>query len=91
MHQLEKDYAKYKKYIEISPNQILIFSPTLFHGNEINQTKSTRISINCRFKNIFSPESQNPERRLGTFYQIFKTSPLTKIALSYEDPLVQKL
>lgn len=91
MHELEKDYSKYKKYIDISPNQILIFSPTLFHGNELNQTKHTRISINCRFKNIFSPESQNPERRLGTFYQIFKMSTLTKIALNYQDPLSEEL
>ena len=67
MQKMESDFQSYKKFIEINPNQVLVFSPTLFHGNVLNETSKTRLSINCRFKNIFSPESPNPERRLGTF------------------------
>jgi len=91
MQKLEEEYKNFRKFINIMPNQILVFSPTLFHGNVINTTSQTRVSLNCRFKNIFSPESPNPERKLGTFYQVFKTSPLTQIALSYEDPYTLSL
>ena len=91
MKKLEDDYKEFKKFIQIMPNQVLIFSPTLFHGNVLNSTSQTRVSLNCRFKNIFAPESPNPERRLGTFYQVFRTSPLTQIALSYEDPYITSL
>ena len=91
MKKLEEDYKEYKEFIHLLPNQILIFSPTLFHGNVLNKTSQTRVSINCRFKNIFAPESTNPERRLGTFYQVFKTSVLTQIALSYKDPHIESL
>ncbi len=91
MQKMEDDYEIYKKFIEINSNQVLVFSPTLFHGNVLNRTSATRISINCRFKNIFAPESPNPERRLGTFYEVFNTSPLTDIALSYEDPYISSL
>ena len=83
--QLEKSYESKKVYLDLSETDILLFSPTLFHGNNINQTHSTRVSINCRFKNIFSPESSNPERRLGTFYELFKVSDLSKIGLDYSD------
>ena len=91
MQQMESDFQSYKKFIEINPNQVLVFSPTLFHGNVVNETSKTRVSINCRFKNIFSPESSNPERRLGTFYEVFNKSPLTDIALSYKDPYISSL
>ena len=91
MKKLEDDYKQFKKFLNITPEQILIFSPTLFHGNVVNTTSQTRVSINCRFKNIFSPESPNPERRLGTFYQVFRTSPLTQIALNYSDPYISSL
>lgn len=91
MKKLEEDYKDFMHFIEILPNQVLVFSPTLFHGNVLNTTSQTRISLNCRFKNIFAPESPNPERRLGTFYQVFKTSVLTEIALSYRDPYISSL
>ena len=87
-------FDKYKKkaeFINIKYGQGLIFSPTLFHGNITNKTKYTRVSINCRFKNIFSHENSTGERRLGSFYRILKISPLTKIALSYRDDLVSFL
>lgn len=84
-------YKKKAKFINIKYGQGLIFSPTLFHGNITNKTKNTRVSINCRFKNIFSHENIQGERRLGSFYRILKLSPLTKIALSYRDDLVSFL
>ena len=84
-------YQKYANFLELNYGECLIFSPTLFHGNVLNQTPTTRVSINCRFKNIFSHEAKNGERRLGSFYKVLKLSPLTKIGLSYRDDLVKFL
>jgi len=84
-------FAEYKSratFIDIKYGQVLVFSPTLFHGNIVNDTKETRISINCRFKNIFAPESECGERRLGSFYRLHSLSPLTRLALSYRDDLI---
>ena len=84
-------YQKYANFLQLDYGECLIFSPTLFHGNVLNQTPTTRVSINCRFKNLFSHEAKNGERRLGSFYRVLKLSPLTKIGLSYRDDLVKFL
>lgn len=59
------------KFINVKYGEILIFTPTCLHGNTINKTKHTRISFNCRYKNIFSPYNQNEEneKKLGSFYK----------------------
>ena len=84
-------YEKYANFLHLNYGDCLIFSPTLFHGNVLNETPTTRLSINCRFKNLFSHEAKNGERRLGSFYRVLKLSPLTKIGLSYRDDLVKFL
>ena len=51
-------YNKYKKkfkFLKINFGEILIFSPIIQHGNVVNTTKETRISLNCRFKSLLSP------------------------------------
>ena len=51
-------YKKYKnkfKFIKINYGEILIFSPILLHGNIVNKTKESRVSLNCRFKGLLSP------------------------------------
>ena len=88
----EGDAIKYKEYanfLNVNFGECLIFSPTLFHGNVLNQTEITRISINCRFKNLFSHEAKNGERRLGSFYRVLRLSPVTKLGLSYRDDLIK--
>ena len=86
MEDMFKDKAT---FIEINKGKGLIFSPTLFHGNILNKTSSTRISINCRFKNIFTHEAVSGERRLGSFYKILNISEVTKLGLSYRDDLIK--
>lgn len=80
----EKYWAK-RKFIKISKSQIAIFTGTVFHGNIINETNNTRVSVNCRFKNIFSPEGSDDlsERGVGIFYKLLQTSPVTQIAKEY--------
>ena len=53
MKELFEKYKKDAEFVEVKYGEGLIFSPTLFHGNVLNETEKTRISINCRFKNIF--------------------------------------
>ena len=66
-------------FLKVSSGEALIFSPTCLHGNIINKTKETRLSFNCRYKNLFSPytENEGSEKKLGSFY-----SPLTPKAAS---------
>ena len=91
---MKKIFDKYKKhanYLKLNFGECLIFSPTLFHGNTLNQTNITRVSINCRFKNLFSHEPTNGERRLGSFYKVLNISPVTKIGLEYRQDLINFL
>ncbi|AAQ00327.1 MULTISPECIES: sporadic carbohydrate cluster 2OG-Fe(II) oxygenase [Prochlorococcus] len=91
MSSLFNKYEKEATFIKIDPGKALLFSPTMFHGNILNITKSTRVSINCRFKNIFTHEASSGERRLGSFYKVLKMSEVTKLGLSYRDDLVSFL
>ena len=89
MKNLFNEYKDHANFLKVNFGECLIFSPTLFHGNVLNKTRNTRVSINCRFKNLFSHESKSGERRLGSFYRVLKLSPLTKLGLSYRDDLIK--
>ena len=88
MKDLFYEYKEFAKFLKVDFGECLIFSPTLLHGNILNQTEITRISINCRFKNLFSHEAKNGERRLGSFYRVLNLSPVTKLGLNYRDDLI---
>ena len=72
-------------FIKIKYGQILIFNPAILHGNVVNRTNKTRVSLNVRVKSIFSPEptERNPDRKFGTYYKIWKISEDTKLANEY--------
>ena len=59
MKNLFLKYKKFANFLELNYGECLIFSPTLFHGNVLNETSITRVSLNCRFKNLFSHEAKN--------------------------------
>ena len=63
--------------------QALIFNPSVLHGNVLNQTKNTRVSLNVRFKSIFAPEPniKNPDRKFGTYYKKFNILESTRFGL----------
>lgn len=84
---LFEDNKEFAEFLEVEKGTCILFSSTLFHGNLLNKTDKTRISINCRFKSLFSPEySKIPHERVtGTFYKPLKVSPLTKLGLNYND------
>ncbi len=68
-HLLETNKDEYK-FLELKYGEALIFTPTCLHGNVVNTTNETRISFNCRYKNLYSPycENEENEKKLGAFY-----------------------
>ena len=85
LESLREKYWTEKKFLNISKSQIAIFTGTVFHGNITNETSDTRVSVNCRFKNVFSPEGEEflSERGVGIFYKQLCLSPITQIAKEY--------
>ena len=79
---------KNKKFLQISSDEYLIFSPNILHGNTINKTKETRISVNIRFKGLFTPynDIEGNDRKLGYFYLPLNIKPMTIIGSKYELP-----
>ena len=86
-----KKIVKQKKYKSIKPKitefinipfgKVLIFNPALLHGNVYNKTNKTRVSLNIRFKSLFSPEpKKNPDRQFGAYYKKFIISENTEFA-----------
>jgi sporadic carbohydrate cluster 2OG-Fe(II) oxygenase len=61
----------------------IIFNQNLPHGNVINRENSTRWSINCRFKSIFSPYG---DKKIGEFFTPITTKVMTELGLDYKNP-----
>jgi len=91
MEALYEDWKHKASFLELEPGQCLVFSSTLMHGNVVNETSSTRVSLNGRYKSLFSPYNRLPhsEKKLGNFYMPFRVSPVTRLALNYEEPDAQ--
>lgn len=68
------------RFIELKPGQALLFWHALPHGNVMNREKSTRWSLNVRFKNIFTPYQ---EKILGEYFVPWKYGVVTEMALAH--------
>ena len=73
------------EWINIKYGEFLIFNQTLPHGNIVNLENETRWSLNCRFKNIFSPYE---DKKIGEFFLPITTRPMTKIGIDYKYPFI---
>ena len=76
---LKKDIV----FIKINYGNFLFFNQSLPHGNIVNSTKETRLSLNCRFKGLFTPYAQ---KKLGSFFSPLTTKTISKLALKYKFP-----
>ena len=90
-----KIYNKFKKkfkFLKINYGEILIFSPIIQHGNVVNTTKETRISLNCRFKSLLSPYDvfSKTHRNIPHFFQPHVIKPLTKIGFNFIESVNKK-
>lgn len=59
--------------------EVIFFKHFLPHGNILNESNETRISLNVRFKHLWAPENK---KNLVNYYEIFKSSEFTKIGLT---------
>jgi len=81
MDEIESYYHAQMITMIVPYGKILIFDSSCLHGNVLNETKTARWSINCRFTGLLTPFT-NPERRLGTYYLPITTRAATKMGLS---------
>jgi sporadic carbohydrate cluster 2OG-Fe(II) oxygenase len=85
---LSQIYNKHKKkfkFLKINFGEILIFTPILQHGNVVNTTNTTRMSLNCRFKSLLSPYDvfSKTHRNIPHFYKPLQIKPMTRIGFNF--------
>ena len=89
---IHKKYSKNFQWLNLKSGEALIFSPNCLHGNTINKENKTRISINIRYKNIFSPYNKTKnEKKIGGFYKMISPKAVTLFNLKHNfDEIIQK-
>ena len=85
MSNIFKDNKKYIKWLNIRFGEAMLFTPNCLHGNVMNIEKTTRWSINVRFKNLYSPYSKikENEKKIGSFYNIYTPKIITQFNLKH--------
>ena len=80
------------KFLEINYGEVLIFTPILLHGNLVNKTKETRVSLNCRFKSLLTPYDvfSKTHRNIPHFFKPLIIKPLTKIGFNFINSINKK-
>lgn len=80
---LYKNFKRDLNFVKINYGSYLLFNQNFPHGNLINQTKETRVSLNCRFKGLFTPYHQ---KGFGSFFSPLKLRATTKLGIDYKLP-----
>jgi sporadic carbohydrate cluster 2OG-Fe(II) oxygenase len=83
-------YNKIKKdlvWVNVKRGEFLLFNQNLPHGNVINLEKDSRWSLNCRFKNIFSPYG---DKKIGEFFSPITLRKVSEIGMNYKLPKLKK-
>ena len=73
-------------WINIKYGEVMIFNQCLPHGNNINEEKETRWSLNCRFKSVFSPYN---DKKIGEFFEPITLRPVSELGINYELPKIK--
>lgn len=71
------------QWLEIPYGNVLVFTPTIMHGNRVNQELTTRWSMNIRFKGLFTPYS---DKRLGEYFAPITVRPASRIGMKFQLP-----
>ena len=71
------------RFLDVPFGSVLLFGQTLMHGNRVNLEASSRWSMNCRFKSVFSPYA---DKKLGEFFEPVTLRPNTRFAMAYQLP-----
>lgn len=72
-------------WLDIPYGHVLVFDSSCLHGNVVNDTPTTRWSMNCRFTGLFTPYTSY-EKKLGSFYLPITTRAATRVGMRYEQP-----
>lgn len=72
------------KFLEINFGEILIFNPTLPHGNRVNVEETTRWTLNLRFKSVWTPYGV---KGLGEHFEPITLRAASRIGMDYRHPL----
>ena len=85
IHDANKRYKKKMKWLNLNFGEAIFFSPNCLHGNVVNQEMTTRISINLRFKNLYSPYVKNVGnlKNIENFYKTVNKKLITSFNLHY--------
>ena len=67
--------------MEVPFGSALIFWSGLFHGSIINKESESRLSMNIRYKNLFSPTGLKDQLR---YFNVLQTSQLTELGLDFQ-------
>ena len=79
------DFENHSKKLASNPDvpygSALLFFTGLLHGSEINQEAETRVTLNIRYKNFFSPSGLKNQLQ---FFKPLRVSNLTKLGANLE-------
>jgi len=67
--------------MEVPFGSALIFWSGLFHGSIVNKEGESRLSLNIRYKNLFSPAGIKDQLR---YFNVLQTSQLTDLGLDFQ-------
>jgi sporadic carbohydrate cluster 2OG-Fe(II) oxygenase len=73
------------KWMAIRYGEVMLFTPTVMHGNRVNREPTTRWSFNLRFKGLFTPYAN---KKLGDYFQPLSIAPASRIGLDFDMPSV---
>ena len=71
------------KFLDVKYGEVLLFNPTLPHGNRVNVEDSTRWSLNCRFKSVWSPYAV---KGAGEHFEPITLRAASMIGMNYAHP-----
>lgn len=84
-------FERYTKSLAVNPDvpfgKGLIFHTGCLHGSEINEEQETRISLNMRYKNIFSPSGLKNQLQ---FFSPIRVSDVARLGSVLEARELQK-
>lgn len=70
-------------WLDVPAGSVLLFNQNCAHGNRTNEEATTRWTMNCRFKAVFTPYA---DKRLGEFFEPITLRPASRIGLDYVLP-----
>ena len=70
-------------WADVRYGEVLLFTPTVLHGNRVNEESESRWSFNIRFKGLFTPYAG---KGLGDYFQPLSIRPVTRIGMQFKFP-----